>query len=608
MHLASWLATLILILGTCIFSFAAEPELFVTNDEIRVQAKKTVEPLWQTGVGPGLPDEMRLLTDDRLLVGLRKYDRDFTNMDLTLLDTRTGQVVWRYERKKHRGKYSFLANDRGYLLYKITQKQKGKVGILALKQSSGKEVWFLPLKGHLVDLKVEASRGVLVATTQHKKGKITIRSINIESGQSLWERSWKSDQKNLWMLAPLIHNQTLFSPYQGLECLSLADGRPLWQRKDLKIAQVSPTMKVAGDRLILIDSTNSLQVLNPASGATLIKHGLDETVHFSAIISLGQFYILGQKSTGESSLVALSSDLEKILWQRAGLAVPLSNMLLQGDLIYYASGMMLFSFNIRTGESGPFSVVSLIGSKGPAGLRLRGDKIIYLGEYVISDVSLPDLKLGSYNGITPITNELSTKGLDKVIKRAKRKLSASQKQKVDTFSSRIADNQIALYRSQVRAANPGKYSNSDSISPPDFMLYQKMTASTWEASEAILKAYKESGLEHQLNEVTFLREIVVAQLAQATGKDYAYRPHSAGSFNGIKLVHLLTGKSVVQAFSPSYLEYGFWNLVDFDKGVVYHHGLGLNPDKYEKSEKFKTFTLKKERLFNSSIIAYPLDL
>ena len=73
-------------------------------------------------------------------------------------------------------------------------------------------------------------------------------------------------------------------------------------------------------------------------------------------------------------------------------------------------------------------------------------------------------------------------------------------------------------------------------------------------------------------------------------------------------MHLLTGQSVVEVFSPSYLEYGFRNLVDFENGVVYHHGLGLDPEKYEKSEKFKTFTQKKERLFNSSIIAFPLDL
>lgn len=109
----------------------------------------------------------------------------------------------------------------------------------------------------------------------------------------------------------------------------------------------------------------------------------------------------------------------------------------------------------------------------------------------------------------------------------------------------------------------------------------------------------------------FRRSIISAYRIADLG-DYVFRPHmqvdaqGEGSYAAISIVHLPTGRRRTMVASPSYLEYGLWNWVDLEKGILYHHGLGLDPSRYEYGETENVGTYGKARVLKSFLIAVPL--
>ncbi len=74
------------------------------------------------------------------------------------------------------------------------------------------------------------------------------------------------------------------------------------------------------------------------------------------------------------------------------------------------------------------------------------------------------------------------------------------------------------------------------------------------------------------------------------------------------MIHLPTGRRTDTYLSPAYLDYGLWNLVDFEKGVVYHHGLGMDPGRYRFSEPHNIYRYGNLQTVETSLVAVPLAL
>ncbi len=52
-----------------------------------------------------------------------------------------------------------------------------------------------------------------------------------------------------------------------------------------------------------------------------------------------------------------------------------------------------------------------------------------------------------------------------------------------------------------------------------------------------------------------------------------------------------------------------WNHVDFQKGIVYHHGIGMEPSDYVFAEPFTSYrVLTKVRQYISYLIAQKVDV
>jgi hypothetical protein len=85
-----------------------------------------------------------------------------------------------------------------------------------------------------------------------------------------------------------------------------------------------------------------------------------------------------------------------------------------------------------------------------------------------------------------------------------------------------------------------------------------------------------------------IRQSIMAAYTTAEGGEYAYRPHLEGDSVGVTMVHLPTGRSNFTHLTPAakgadayWNDRNMWNLIDPEKGLVYHHGMRIMPDKYQ---------------------------
>jgi hypothetical protein len=109
------------------------------------------------------------------------------------------------------------------------------------------------------------------------------------------------------------------------------------------------------------------------------------------------------------------------------------------------------------------------------------------------------------------------------------------------------------------------------------------------------------------------RKSILTSYAQAETAQYVYRPHlvfrdAADDFSALAVVNVATGKRSETLLSPHYLSYGLWQVVDFDKGVVYHSNIGMDPTRYELSEARAYYPYKKARTVNTFLIAQPVKV
>jgi hypothetical protein len=74
------------------------------------------------------------------------------------------------------------------------------------------------------------------------------------------------------------------------------------------------------------------------------------------------------------------------------------------------------------------------------------------------------------------------------------------------------------------------------------------------------------------------------------------------------VVHLPTGKRADTILSPHYLSYGLWQIVDFEKGVVCHSNIGMDPSRYELSDSRAYCPYKNAKTVQTFLIAQPVKI
>ena len=244
------------------------------------------------------------------------------------------------------------------------------------------------------------------------------------------------------------------------------------------------------------------------------------------------------------------------------------------------------------------------------------------------------------HGMTPVSNEAHLNGLDAAIPRLKEAVNelssqpvgnagvyawaeAQRYQNMANSYHRLADQH---YSQAMSAYNRGADGNMDFYRAQGARTQAEMANSfaemqatislcmtSIELAQSLQRFLETRAIEGSIKRQELFRKSILSAYTQGESPEYIYRPNlkwrSAGDeFVTISIIHLPTGKRRDTYLSPAYLGYGLWNMVDFEKGVVYHHGLGMDPARYEFGESRTLYPYGRIRTVNAFLIAAPVDI
>jgi hypothetical protein len=591
------------------------------TEAVREQAKKMRPPLWKTSLGPASIEEMQQLSPELLLIGLRRIDASLTNLDYLLVHIKTGQILWRFVREET-GNYRIVLATEELILFR--RDHGGRGSLTALDAVKGEVRWSRSCDG-TSPLFLSFPGENLIVSVERAEGTVRFAAQELKNGKTVWSKDVRVNDAHR-LPSPVVSGEDLLHFYGGVERIAARDGRTVWRRDDLRSGTTSPPAQLAGGSLMLIDSVPALHVLDAATGKEQLTARLDPAIGYTNIFPTGDsVYLRGaarEKGADTFTLVSVRRSDGKPNWSYADTEPSVSELLRKDDRVYLGTPSALVALNAASGKRLFKAVAATTGRTFPVHIRSVRGKIVYIGELVIAAYDPATGKELYSIGITPI---LDFDGLDLLIKKGEVQLSArkgapqnfswadrysqeaAQYQNLASERYRLASQRFAQGRQaeSKTAYVQAQVYNASSKASSQMAFYSAMD----ELADAMNEAFKTAELEGTLAMNRFLRQTILAAYDAAEEGDYVFRPETKDNFTGITVIHLPTGAHRHFNLSPSYQEYGLWNIVDFQKGIVYHHGIGMEPADYVFAEPFTSYRgLTKVRQFNSNLIAQQVDL
>jgi outer membrane protein assembly factor BamB len=625
-RMVAWLAVAIIAAG-CI---AESRNLLVGTPEevIRQRASRMPAPFWQIPLGPALVEDMQILGPDRLLVGLKKDFPGLPNLDYMLVNTEKGQVVWRHKRNSDGAMYHVLLALKDLLLFRI---EAGKtVSLLALDPQTGRELWTSKAQGSgIMHLPVLASSRIVTAIPSGNA--VQLAAVNLEDGAVAWEKTVPTGGGASWP-APMVDGEDILLFYKGIERLSSMDGHRAFLQPDLNFDENSPPPQLEGDEIWAIDALKKLTWLNANNGKVRGRADLPPDAKYTNIYPLGgKIYLRAITEGGDSRLYSLRSHDGEIVWTHTGKEQSVSNLLEGGGLLYFGTPTSLVALEAASGKQVFSSLVTTTGRTFPVRIRTVRDQVVYIGELVVAAYDAKTGALRYSHGMTPICPECHLNGLDAASPRLKEELQQASSKPIGNLGdlSNLATAEMVRYQNLANTysgqawdmASRGDYIGSDLASmKSSFAKHEaKLQANTAfvyavvDLGLVLRRALEAAAIKTSIERQELFRRSILGAYNQAESAEYVYRPHlewgSAGdSFTTLSVVHIPSGKRRDTYLSPTYQSYGLWNLIDFEKGVVYHHGVGMNPSVYELSEARRLYPYSSARTVNNFLIAMPVEI
>jgi outer membrane protein assembly factor BamB len=603
-----------------------------TPDEVIVsRTAGQAKPIWQIALGPALIEDMTLLGPDRLLVGLRKDFPSLPNLDYMLVDTAAGNVLWRFSRDKIKGEYDNLLVLKDLLLFRVDGKRSA--ALLALDTGTGKQKWSVSKSGEEVQFIPLVGTGSALAVNPGP-GSVDLACLDLETGREAWKKAIvASGGADLPQPLPIGEDVLVF--YDGLQRLAARDGRTVYARPDIPFDAASPPPQLEGGEVLwVVDSGNRLSALDPASGETRWAVPLPSRDVYTQIYPLdGHLYLRGIDASGAPQIARLDPGDGKLLWAHRCRETSVSNLIESDGVLYFGTPSLLVALGAGDGKE-LFSVqVTTTGRAFPIRLRKIGERLVYIGELVVAAYDAKTGKIAYKHGTTPGSEELHLNGLDAAAPNLKEALQEARKAapgdkeagrmiSLATSESRRYQNLSRTYadRSYSAARSGDVWGSTMNSMKSTFAAHeaslQAMTAAAISITNLAMM-YRQflyaKSIKTFIERQSLFRKSILASYAQAETEEFAYRPHlvyrdPADTFSALSVVHLPTGKRTETILSPHYLSYGLWQIVDFDKGIVYHSNIGLDPSRYELSESRMYYPYKKARTVNTFLIAQPVKV
>jgi hypothetical protein len=339
----------------------------------------------------------------------------------------------------------------------------------------------------------------------------------------------------------------------------------------------------------------------------------------------------GVRADGGPVLVAVDRDTGRLSWTHDCEAPPMSNVVEAGGRVFVATTGSVIALDAADGRTLGVWEATNATRPYPVHLRRVGGQIVYIGELMVAGFDAATGARVWSRGWSPISNSASLVALDAALPQlqaelaelAGRKVRGSKTGAGASFArvesarfqnmaadySRRADALSASIdaRSQSLSQNQRRIERMDAsidhrlaidaisgdialtrmnaafdraLAMMDFQFAMMDLAAAIERAKAI--AATQTLLARQL----LFRRAVLGGYASMENAEYVYRPGmefsgGRGPFVGVTAVQLGTGRTSTVMLSPLYRDYGLWNVIDFERGVIYHDGLGLETSRYD---------------------------
>ena len=323
-------------------------------------------------------------------------------------------------------------------------------------------------------------------------------------------------------------------------------------------------------------------------------------------------------------------------WRQTTAEPTVSNLIERDGRVYTATGAGVVCLDASSGRELFVVELTNTGRTFPVRLHLYGDRLIFVSELMIAGLDAATGENVYTHGFTPLSQANCLNGLDQSIPEAEDAVAAVYSiQPVGTVSgmlsslktaeSRTYQNLATQYRQD--AAHQRSLGGDSSLSS----LKSSMASSraNLEAQAAfvhgvidlaahlfqmiVLRRWQQHFEDLLARQQLFRRSILLSSEGSQDG-DFVSRPHRQlslrgdGDFATIALVHMPSGRRRDVVLSPSYLDYGLWNALDVERGLVIHQGIGLDPSFYQYGKAQQVGSWGKVRTLNSYLIAMPVRL
>lgn len=595
------------------YDVAPEQPVGAAPDQLERRRAARGPALWKVPLGTALVERLAWLGPDHVYLALRADSAKLENLDHMVLEAATGRTVWRRSREQRDSRYSLLYATPRVLLFSI-EHGNGTRELEALDGATGERRWarrLRPPKGlaSVLPTLIEAAGLVVVVERSGAAG------LELSSGNVAWERSLAGSGP----VRPLVSDGTgLWDPNGTVARVSDATGANLWE-SDVVAADVP--LQIDGDRLFVVGPDRRVTGMDATSGDMLWQVRLPVDVAADNVQPAdGAVFVRGRDGSGTAGrhvFAMLDPRDGHLRWLQALEEPSLSNVIVAGDTVYHATASETFALDAATGAPRFETRITDTGRNYPVHLRLEDAHVVYIGELVIAGVALEDGSLRFRHGLTPLSPETSLNALDASIPRLREQLGAAkagggsfdlgEARRFQNLSNGYA-RQAQSYRTQAfmaRSSGNGGMADSarfralEAQGAANRAASQARTMATVEMSLSIMNlamqlqdVWKAAGIESTIERYLLFRDAILGGYAAAENARYVFRPHSRyraadDHFAGVQIMDLATGRRAFTYLSPAYRSYGLCNLVDFERGIVIHHGVGLDPAGYQYGEAYR---------------------
>lgn len=629
---AVMVTALLLAVTACMTSVAQKP-VTMKEANIRAEAAQYAPPQWKMPLGSSHIDDMAMFSASRLLLTLRKDATEIGGQYAMLVDTATGRPLWRFDARDEKAELRRVLALSDILLYRADGGGEGPTTLIALDPASGSERWTLKLEGRADYVQPLLLDGLVLAIRQGDEG-ISATAYELSSGRVGWQRKFaRPPGKSL--SAPLVTAEGMWLFYGGVEKVDTASGRAIWRREDI-VAGEGAFPRLVGDSLYVADAGQNLHRLSATSGKGIWKSmaPAGDGARLTNIFPLGaNIYLRAVNRTDAKAakpLVAVRTSDGSVLWRHASEDFIVSNMIENGGRLYFATRSRIEALSAATGSPVFATEITNSGRGFPVQIRRFGNRIVFLGELIVAGVDANSGAKVYSRGFDPVDDFVTLDNVNSTIRNNTMNMggpdsmfgdfatvAAANAERYQEMSNHYADTAsrerslalqgdgmagIRARGAQIKAGLNREFSRMESN--------MAVISVSIALSEAITTAQWNADLAAEVRRQEYLRQAITTLYLDMERGEYAYRPirdirSRSEQFAGIAVVHMPTGKVAQTNLSAQHFIYGLWNLIDFDKGLVYHNGVGLDPADFAYDGQTGHFPTD---YLNTFLIAQPVNI